>query len=321
MGSLHARNVARRVEGGTLVAVADVERAAVERAARNCEVDAVYDDYREMLAGADVDAVVICTPPDTHAGIIIAAAGAGKHIFCEKPLALEVETADRALAVVGEAGVKLQVGFNRRFDRNFRRLRDAVISGETGDPITVHIVSRDPVRSADETPSFEPDMFLDTTIHDLDMARFLTGSEVESVRAIGITQEAGADTPNTALTLLRMTGGAVVTIENSWLSAYGYDQRAEVFGPRGTVSVENEFPHAATFRGGAGALSPSPLRFFTDRYADSYVVELSAFVECVLGSAEPEVSGEDGRVATILALAARLSWREGRAVLPKELAG
>lgn len=312
MGQLHATNLVSRVPGARLVGIADIDPASCASLVAAQPVEAVYEDYRRMLALAPIDAVVISTPPDLHAEMIEVAAGEKKHIFCEKPIDVDLPKVERALEAVRAAGIKLQLGFNRRFDPVFRLARDAVKRGDVGQPLRLHIVSRDPVRTDDEKPSFTLDMFLDTAIHDFDMARFVMGDEIEGVFASG--EPPSGDTPHTAVTLLRFAGGAIGTIDNSWLSTYGYDQRLEIFGTRGHF-------FAGDGSGGAGGdtRTDEGVPFFVRRYFDSYVDELAAFVDCVRSEGDPAVTGEDGHVAVRLALAAQRSWRERRPVAVSEI--
>jgi myo-inositol 2-dehydrogenase/D-chiro-inositol 1-dehydrogenase len=320
MGRAHAENIAFRLPAARLTAVADVDRDRAVACAGRCGVAAVFQDYRELLAKPSLQAVVIATPPATHAEIVAAAAAAGKHIFCEKPLDCDLERVDRALAAVRTAGVKLQIGFHRRFDASFRRAREAVTSGEIGRPLTLRMTSRDPLPPPDRGPRPQGDLFLDTTIHDLDMARYITGAEAGSVFVQGgIFARQPFDDPDTAVTVLHMSGGAVCTIDNSRLSLAGYDQRLEVFGERGTVTVENQREHETIVRGPGGPTHAKPQPFFVERYAHAYAAEMAAFVECVLESREPPVTGEDGRAAVVLALAALQSYREGRVVRVSEI--
>lgn len=309
MGRLHAANIVSRVPGAQLIAVSDVDPAACAAVVAQVPVEAVFEDYRPMLARAEIDAVVISTPPELHAEVIEVAAIAGKHVFCEKPLACELDGAGRAIAAVNRAGIKLQVGFNRRFDRRFREAEEAIRAGEIGDVYTAHVISRDPVRRPDEVPKFQPEMFLDTTIHDLDMVRFVTGREALSVYAAGHPPPGGSASPETTVTLLSLDGGATATIENSWLSPVGYDQRLEVFGSKGVITVANK----------TDALGDADQPFFVRRYFDSYIEEMGAFVLAIVKDDRPLATGEDGREALRLALACRQSWREGRPVALSEL--
>jgi myo-inositol 2-dehydrogenase / D-chiro-inositol 1-dehydrogenase len=313
MGRIHARCLSRQVEGGRLRAVSDLDREKSARCAKDFGATAVYGDHPEMLADDSIHAVLVCTPGNTHADVIEAAAKAGKHIFCEKPIDWELTAADRALDAVKRAGVKLQIGFNRRFDPAFGEAREAVRRGDIGRPYTAHLVSRDPARPY-SGPKAPGDLYFDSTIHDLDMVRFLTGAEVASVVSYGSAMGAGengvGEDPDTAITLLHLRNGAIASIDNSRQSTI-YDQRAEVFGPGGVVCVANrpiDDPSAA-----------GELPFFAYRYLDAYIAELNAFVESVRKDNEPLVTGNDGRAALVLAIAAFRSYVEGRPVLVSEI--
>jgi len=324
IGRLHAEHLAFRIPDAQLVALADVNiQSAREVAERlNVPADRVYEDYRKILNSADIDAVVICSSTDTHSTIIEEAAKAGKQIFCEKPIDNELAKIDRALAAVKKAGVKLQIGFNRRFDPNFRHVYETVQKGGVGDVHILRITSRDP-----EPPPVDyvsSGMFLDMTIHDFDMARYLSGSEVKRVFAVAgaLVDPRFADVGDvdTAVITLEFENGAFGTIDNSRKAVYGYDQRVEVFGTKGVISAENNTPHRAVFGSVDGFSHPLPLNFFMDRYVESYIEELRQFVDCVLRDTEPPVTGHDGRVPVLIAMAASRSLKEGRAVALSEVA-
>ncbi len=320
IGRLHAENLALRVPGARLAAIADVDRAAAEACAAECGVQAVYQDYRRLLAQPGLQAVAVCSPSDTHPQVIEEAAALGKHIFCEKPLGCDLGSIDRALAAVAKAGVKLQVGFNRRFDANFRQVRQAVAAGKIGRPYILHITSRDPLLPPPQGPAPYPRLLLETTIHDLDMARFLLGSEVSSVYAMAAPLVHETADVDTAVLALRFEGGAMGTIDNGQ-AVYGYDQRVEVFGSAGAIETGNEREHQAILSDKDGVHAALPLHFFRERYAASYVAEMSAFVDCVLRDKTPPVTGADGRIAVVLALAAVRSLREARPVAVSEIQG
>jgi len=318
-GHVHTENLAAQVPGAALAAVADVNGPAARACAEELGVAHAFEDYRELLAHPEVQAVVICSPRGTHARAVAEAAAAGKHVFCEKPIGCAPAEIDAALAAVQKAGVKLQTGFNRRFDPDFRHVRDTIVAGAIGKPVIVHLVSRDPPQAGDGAGTIA-DLFLETTVHDLDMARYLTASEIESVYAIGSRAAGrGAEEADAAVTTLPFAGGAIGTIDNSLRSAFGYDQRAEVFGDRGAISTANETAHRATLSDSHGVHSPLPLPFFRERYAASYVAEMRAFIDCIRDDSDPPVTGADGRAAVMLALAAMQSYREGRPVSPAEI--
>ncbi|MDP9181013.1 MAG: Gfo/Idh/MocA family oxidoreductase [Chloroflexota bacterium] len=312
IGRLHAEHLAARIPCARLVAVADINIPAARAAAERLDV-AAYPNHAALLADPGVTAVAICTPRETHAPIIKDAAAAGKHIFCEKPLAGSLEEIDDAMAAVARAGVMLQVGFNRRFDASFAHVHDTIAAGGIGAPQIIHIVSRDP-EPADGRASRTPaDLILETTIHDLDMARYLAGSEITSVHALGLPASEPGRLEG-AIIVLSLATGVVATIDNHLRSAFGYDQRLEVFGTAGALSIANETPHRATLAGKAGIIDPLPLHFFAERYVDSYIAELSAFARCVAEKTAPPVTASDGRAAVVAALAALDSLREGRPV-------
>jgi len=311
MGGIHAQNLAQRIPRAELAAIADLKGDRAQALAE-ATGGVAYDNDAELLAHPGLDAVVICTPGHTHGQLIAAAAAAGKHIFCEKPLDTDLARVDAALAAVRRVGIKLQLGFHRRFDAGFRRVMEAVDSGSVGRVLSVQMTSRDPVRVPAGPPKVPGDLFLDTSIHDMDMARHLLG-EIESVYTLGGTMAGpeveARDDPDTAVMTLRSAGGVLVTIFNSRLSADGYDQRLEVLGTGGRLTVDNEPGRSA------GA---QKLPVFAQRYADAYVAEMAAFADCLLLDRGPPVTAEDGRAAVVLALAADRSYREGRPVLLTE---
>jgi len=324
IGRIHATNLAGRVQGARLSAVADVDRAAAAACAAEFGVEAVFDGVRELVNDRRVDAVAVASPAATHAAAIEAAAAAGKHIFCEKPLAYDLDEIDRALRAVEKAGAKLQVGFNRRFDPGFRQAYETARSGKLGRLYRLHIVGRDPFVER-LMPKAQGELLLETTVHDFDLARYMAGTEPLSVYAEGGAAAAaaagmsGAAGIDTAVVVLRFPDGVIATIDNGQ-TAYGYDQRLELFGSKGGFWVGNETPYRALLADGEAVRSPLPLHFFPERYAESYVAEMAAFIDCVRNDAAPQVGGRDGRAAIVLALAAMRSLEEGRPVAVAEIA-
>ncbi len=323
IGRVHAENLATRIPGANLVAVSDVIMSAAVKLSKDYRVPAVYQDYRRIMEDPAIEAVVICSSTDTHAQMIEAAAAAGKHIFCEKPIALDLEQIDRALAAVERAGVRLQVGFQRRFDPSFQRARAVIAAGQIGAPHILRITSRDPQPPPLEYVRVCGGLFLDMTIHDFDMARFLMGSEVEEVyAACGVMVDPAigeAGDVDTAVVLLRFENGALGTIDNSRRAVYGYDQRVEVFGSQGMVTVSNRAPDAAVISDAHGIHEPLPQFFFVERYADAYVAEMQAFIACIQKDTPPPVTGRDGRIPVVMGYAARLSYEEHRPVRLSEV--
>jgi myo-inositol 2-dehydrogenase/D-chiro-inositol 1-dehydrogenase len=323
IGKVHAETLAFRLPEASPVAITDVDRAAAERVAAHCGIPKVAASSAEIFADPKVEAVLICSSTGTHAGLVVEAAQAGKHIFCEKPIDHSLAKIDRALAAVAKAGVKLQVGFNRRFDANFARVRRAVGSGEIGAPHLLHIISRDPAPPPVSYVKVSGGIFLDMTIHDFDMARFLIGDEVEEVYTAGgvmVDPEIGkAGDLDTALIVLRFKNGVIGTIDNSRKAVYGYDQRAEVLGSAGSIATANCYPNEAVISTGTEIRRDLPLNFFMDRYTESFVNELRAFVAAVLEDRPTPVTGLDGRIPVVMGLAARKSYDEHRPVRLAEI--
>jgi myo-inositol 2-dehydrogenase/D-chiro-inositol 1-dehydrogenase len=314
IGRVHAEHLAWRIPEANLIAVADIFEDAAQKLAADLQIPAAFRDHRRIMDDDTIEAVVICSSTDTHAQFIEEAAQAGKHIFCEKPIDHDLARIDRALAAMERAGVKLQIDFNRRFDPSFRRVREIVAAGQIGEPHLLHIISRDPAPPPIEYVKVSGGIFLDMTIHDFDMARFLIGSEVEEIYATGGVRvdpaigEAGDI--DTAITTLRFEGGVIGTIDNSRQAVYGYDQRIEVFGSGGCVTADNNYPNTARISDAQRVHRDLPLNFFMDRYTESYLAEMKAFVECVLQDKTPPVTGIDGRIPVVMGYAARKSYEE-----------
>jgi myo-inositol 2-dehydrogenase/D-chiro-inositol 1-dehydrogenase len=323
IGRVHAEILAYRIPEANLVAVSDIFLEAAEKCAADFQIPSVFQDHRPILEDANIDAVVICSSTNTHAQFISEAAAAGKHIFCEKPIALDLEKIDQALAAVNQSGVKLQVGFNRRFDPNFKQAHDMVAAGKIGTPHIVHIISRDPAPPPIGYIKVSGGIFLDQTIHDFDMARYLINSEVEEVYATGgvmVDPAIGeAGDIDTAIISLRYASGAIGTIDNSRQAVYGYDQRVEVFGSKGSVVVFNDAPHTAVYSNAESVQSAKPLYFFLERYMESYLTEMRAFIESIQQDRPPLVTGMDGRIPVVMGLAAWKSYRENRPVKLSEI--
>ena len=325
IGQIHGRNLATQLPGVRLAAVADLDRAAADSLAERYAVPLVTSDPQELLQAAELSAVAICSSTDSHAALIQQAAAAGKHIFCEKPIDFDLARIDQTLAAVQQAGVKLQIGFNRRFDPNYRKVRDLVREGRIGEPHLLRITSRDPGPPPLEYLKTSGGIFLDMTIHDFDMARFLIGSEVEELyvaAAVRVDPQIGElGDLDTAVITLKFENGVIGTIDNSRKAAYGYDQRVEVFGSLGMVATDNETPDRHRLADGTGIHGPLPLHFFLERYQTAYLEEMRSFVECLRTGKPPEVSGADGRAPVAMGLAAQRSYRENRPVRLDEVEG
>ena len=323
IGKVHAENLAFRLPEARTLAIVDVNRETAQAVAARCGIPTVARSSEEILANPEIEAVLICSSTDTHADLIVQAAQAGKHIFCEKPISHGLSEIDRALAAVARAGVKLQIGFNRRFDANFARARDAVTSGEIGTPRLMHIISRDPAPPPISYIRVSGGMFMDMTIHDFDMARFLIGDEVEEVYTAGgvmvDTEIGAAGDLDTAVVTLRFKSGVIGTIDNSRQAAYGYDQRVEILGSLGSIATSNCYPNQAVVSTGSNVRRDLPLNFFMERYTESFVTEVRSFVQAVRQNRPTSVAGIDGLIAVQMGIAARKSYDERRAVRMAEI--
>jgi myo-inositol 2-dehydrogenase / D-chiro-inositol 1-dehydrogenase len=323
IGKMHAGLLASRVPGATLAAVSDAVAEIAHEVGSALGVPAL--DSAPLFADPAVDVVAICAPTDTHVRFIAEAAEAGKAIFCEKPISLDLAEVDRALRAVDKAGVPLMVGFNRRFDPSHAAVRDAVASGVVGPPHILRITSRDPDPPPLSYSRTSGGIFLDMTIHDFDTARYVVGSEVVEVYAAGAVriepELAELGDVDTAVVTLRHENGCFTVIDNSRRATYGYDQRVEVLGAKGLVASDNPLANTAIARDASGTHLASLPYFFIERYSASYVRQWEAFITAVSSGSAPPTSGLDGRAALVLGLAAKRSLEEDRPVRTSEVGG
>lgn len=323
IGKVHIDNISSRIPSAEILAVADSFIEVAEKVAGEYNIKRFTDDYREILNHPEVESVIICSPTNTHAQYVIEAAAQGKHVFCEKPLDLSLKTIAKVLDAVEKAKVKLMVGFNRRFDPNFAKVRQMVRDGSIGKPHILKITSRDPEPPPAEYVKVSGGMFLDMTIHDFDMARFVIGAEVSEVFAkanVLIDKSIGeAGDVDTAVTTLFFENGAIGTIDNSRKAVYGYDQRIEVFGSEGMIMIGNNTPDNHAYFNKSGIHGPLPLHFFMDRYIESYTYEMKAFINALAEEGELPVSGKDGLMSIAIGLAAKKSVFENRPVKLNEI--
>ena len=314
IGKLHSNNLANRVPNAQLVCISDVYEPAAKAQAEKLGI-AYTTDYHDILNDPTIDAVFICSSTDTHSPISIEAAKAGKHIFCEKPIDHDLDKIKAVLEEVKKAGVKYQVGFNRRFDRNFKHVHDVVKNGGIGDVQIVKVTSRDPEAPPISYVKVSGGIFVDMTIHDFDMVRYLSGSEVEEVSTFGaclVDPEIGkAGDVDTCIINLKFANGALGVIDNSRQAVYGYDQRIEVFGSKGMISAENETPNNTTYYTADGVYREKPLWFFLERYNDAFIQEETEFVKACLEDTETPVGSFDGLQPVRIAIAAKKSWELG----------
>jgi myo-inositol 2-dehydrogenase / D-chiro-inositol 1-dehydrogenase len=322
IGKVHAGAVGSNA-GATLVAVAD----ALPKAAKDIAAayDAAVRSIDEILKAKDIDAVIICTPTDTHADLIERFAKAGKAIFCEKPIDLSVARVRACMKVVAETRALLMVGFNRRFDPHFMAVRQAIADGHVGKVELVQITSRDPGPPPYDYITRSGGIFRDMTIHDFDMARFLLGSEPVTVSAhasVLVDKQIGKlGDFDTASVVLTTRSGQQCIISNSRRATYGYDQRIEVLGSKGMVAAENQRPVSIELANGKGFTRPPLHDFFMTRYIAAYAGEIAAFITAVKSGVPGKPDGSDGLVALTLAEAALLSVKEKRTVAVKEVMG
>lgn len=322
IGKIHLNNLCRNVDGVELVAVMDVleESASI---AQEYGINSFLTKYEDLIALEEVDAVVICSPTDLHAEHVIQAARAGKDIFCEKPLDLSLEKVKEVLRVVEECGVNLMLGFNRRFDPDFEKMRELVVNDSVGDPQIIKITSRDPGPPPLSYIKVSGGMFLDMAIHDFDMARYISGKEVKEVFAAAAVKvdpgigEAGDF--DTAVITLIFEDDTLAVIDNSREAVYGYDQRLEVFGSKGMAQADNNFPNNHRLFTRKGSSGDLPLHFFLERYQESYVREMKQFIEALQSGTDMPVGALDGLMSIVVGLAATKSAKEKRPVKITEL--
>ena len=324
IGRIHGEILTKHVTGAKITVVAEVYANGETIAwANGLGIGKVVKDYHEVLADPAVDAVFICSSTDTHTQIIMEAARAGKQIFCEKPISYDIDKIVEALRVVKECGVKLQIGFNRRFDHNFGKIRAMVQDGKVGDVQVVKITSRDPAPPPIPYIKVSGGIFMDMMIHDFDMARFLSGSEVAEVYAQGAVLvdpaigEAGD--VDTAIVSLKFANGALGVIDNSRQAVYGYDQRLEVFGSKGAVQDENDIPSTVVISNADCTHYGTAYKVMWDRYTQAFINEMRAFADAVVNDKVPPVTDLDGLYPVLMAAAANKSLKEGRPVKISEV--
>lgn len=317
IGRIHLQNISNHFDDAKVMAAMNPSDGGREFA-RKMGVPFVTDDPMAVINHAEVDAVLICTATDAHADYVIAAAAAGKAVFCEKPIDLTMEKVKQTLSAVESARIPLMLAFNQRMDPSFAAVRQAVKDGQIGSLRSIHIISRDPAPPPISYIQSSGGLFLDMTIHDFDMARYISGGNAVEVYARGenlVDPDIGeAGDIDSAYIIIRFDNGVTAMIENSRQCAYGYDQRLEAFGSAGMVRAENPLKTTTTFSNGSGVHGDRQLNFFIDRYAESYRLEMRAFVDALKNGVPMPITGEDGLAAMQIALAARQSYEEGRPV-------
>lgn len=324
IGKIHTENICYNIPKAEVTAIADINMTdKVIKWADGLGINRCYKDYKKILEDKDIDAVLICSSTNTHAPISLEAIKASKHVFCEKPIDLEVHKIMEVINALEEKNLKYQVGFNRRFDHNFKAVREAVSNGKIGDPHILKITSRDPAPPSIDYVKVSGGLFLDMTIHDFDMARYLVNSDVEELYVQGdvlIDEEIGkAGDVDTALISMKMENGTLAVIDNSRKAVYGYDQRAEVFGSSGMLTTSNDKQSTAMLSNEQGVLGEKPLYFFLERYMDSFRQEMGCFINAIVNDEPVPVGVYDGLKSVIIGMAAKKSLEEGRPVKISEI--
>ena len=325
IGKVHLESISYHVKNATVTAMADpFMNEETEKLIRSYGVSKVTKDYKDTLNDKDIDAVLVCSSTDTHAAISIEAINAGKHVFCEKPVDHSIEKIQAVADALKEhPNIKFQVGFNRRFDHNFAAIRKAYDDGKIGEAHILKITSRDPEPPNPAYIKVSGGIFLDMTIHDFDMACFLTDSDVEELyvnSAVLVDPAIGEQGDvDTAIITMKMANGALAVIDNSRKAVYGYDQRAELFGSKGMVATSNDTVSSAVISNADGVTGEKPLFFFLERYMGSFSEEMRQFTEAVINDTEVPVGIHAGLQSVKIGLAARKSVEEHRPVKISEI--
>lgn len=326
IGRVHITSITTRVPNAVIKTVADpflTEETADW--AKSMGVEKTTKDYKEIIEDPEIDAVLICSSTDTHSPISIEAIKAGKHVFCEKPIDHDVDKIMEVIKALEGTGLKYQVGFNRRFDHNFQSLQETVAQGKIGTPQIIKITSRDPEPPSIDYVKVSGGMFLDMTIHDFDMARFLAGCDAEEVyvQSANLVDPAigEAGDVDTAVITLKMENGAIAVIDNCRKAVYGYDQRAEVFGSEGMAAISNDSQSTTVISNAQGVTGEKPMFFFLERYMDAYGKEITAFIDAIEKGKDTPLNVYDGLKPVLMGLAAKKSSQEHRPVKISEIMG
>lgn len=323
IGNVHAQSITYHIPEAEVAMVTDVRVEAAQALAEKYGIPAFSADYMDIVNNPEIDAVLVCSPTPTHADIAIASMRAGKHVFCEKPVDLTIEKIQKTAQVAQETGVKLQIGFNRRFDHNHGRVHQLAAGGALGNVELVKITSRDPEPPSPEYAASSGGLYIDMMIHDFDMAMFLAGCDVKEVYAMGTSlvdpRIGEAGDVDTAIVTLTFENGALGVIDNSRRAAYGYDQRVEAFGSLGMAAGENDGDTTVRLSTAAGVVSDKPQFFFLERYMASFIAEMKQFIAAIVNDTEVPVGIHAGLMSVVLAKAAKKSLDEHRPVRICEL--
>lgn len=324
IGRVHMAGIAQGSQNAVVKTAADPfldEKTA--QWAKSIGVERTTTDYREILEDPEIDGVLICSSTDTHSRISLEAIKAGKHVFCEKPIDHDVQKIKEVIQALEGTKIKYQVGFNRRFDHNFEALHRAVVEKKIGRPEVIKITSRDPEPPGIDYVKVSGGMFLDMTIHDFDMVRYLAGCDateiyVQSANLVDSQIKEAGDV-DTAVIVLQMENGAIAVIDNSRRAVYGYDQRAEVFGSLGMAAVSNDSDSSLVISSSEGVTGEKPQFFFLERYMEAYKKEIKAFTDAIEKDTETPLGVYDGLKPVLMGLAAKRSLKEHRPVKVEEI--
>jgi myo-inositol 2-dehydrogenase/D-chiro-inositol 1-dehydrogenase len=324
IGKVHTTSICNIVKNATIKTIADpFMNEETAQWAKDMGVKNTTKDYKEILADPEIDAVLICSSTNTHSPISVEAIKAGKHVFCEKPIDHDVDKIKEVIEALKDSKVKYQVGFNRRFDHNFEAVKNAVAAGKIGEPHIIKVTSRDPEPPSAEYAAVSGGMFLDMTIHDFDMVRFLAGCDAEEIyvqSAVLVDPAIGeAGDVDTAVITIKMENGAIAVIDNSRKAVYGYDQRAEVFGSKGMVATANDTESSAVLSTADGVTGEKPLYFFLERYMQSFAKEVNCFIEAIENNTDTPLGVLDGLKPVLMGIAAKKSVEEHRPVKISEI--
>ncbi len=324
IGKVHTESICNYVRNARIKTVADPYMSEETRTwLLKMGVGGTCADYHEILNDPEIDAVLICSSTNTHSEISLEAIAAGKHVFCEKPIDHDLGRIKKVLTALEGSGLKYQVGFNRRHDHNFAAVKKAITDGKVGDVHIIKITSRDPEPPSAEYAAVSGGMFLDMTIHDFDMVRFLAGCEAEEIytqAAVLVDPAIGeAGDVDTAVITMKMENGAIAVIDNSRRAAYGYDQRAEVFGSLGMAATANDTPSTVVLSNAEGVTGEKPLYFFLERYMQSFATEVRGFVDAIENDTDTAVGARDGLMPVLMGIAAKKSLDEHRPVKLSEI--
>ena len=324
IGKVHTESICNYVRNAKIKTVADpFMNETTEAWLKSMGVEGTARDYHEILNDPEIDAVLICSSTNTHSPISLEAIAAGKHVFCEKPIDHDLGKIKQVVEALKGSNIKYQVGFNRRHDHNFAAVKQAIVDGKVGDVHIIKITSRDPEPPSAEYAAVSGGMFLDMTIHDFDMVRFLAGCDAEEIyvqSAVLVDPAIGeAGDVDTAVITLKMENGAIAVIDNSRRAAYGYDQRAEVFGSKGMVATANDTLSTAVISNAEGVTGEKPLYFFLERYMQSFATEVKGFINAIENDTDTLVGVEDGLKPVLMGIAAKKSVEEHRPVKLSEI--